>query len=105
LTVRSNTPEDRQKRVVAEFPHSSATRGIEVAENGRCRFCGLQPHAKFRCPAKNATCRECNKIGHWAKVCLSTKVRSLELESNNEFGESNEGNYLGLMSINSSLIK
>lgn len=105
LTVRPNTPEDRQQRVVAEFPHPSATRGREVAENGRCRFCGLQPHARFRCPAKNATCRECNKIGHWAKVCLSTKVRSLELESNNEFGESKESNYLGLMSINSSLVK
>ena len=28
--------------------------------------------------AKNASCRRCNKIGHFASVCKSTKVHSLE---------------------------
>ena len=36
-----------------------------------CFRCGNLPHNKSGkpCPAKNVTCRNCNKIGHFAKVC------------------------------------
>ena len=36
--------------------------------------CGKQEHQPGqRCPAKNAKCKECHKIGHFHKVCQSKK--------------------------------
>lgn len=36
----------------------------------KCSRCGKFPgHAKANCPAKDAECRKCKKIGHWAKQC------------------------------------
>ena len=41
---------------------------------GKCMRCGkpeCQPGQK--CPAKNAKCKECHKIGHYHKICQSKK--------------------------------
>ena len=36
--------------------------------------CGKHEHQLGqRCPAKNAKCKECHKIGHFHKVCQSEK--------------------------------
>ena len=36
--------------------------------------CGKHEHQPGqRCPAKNAKCKECHKIGHFHKVCQSKK--------------------------------
>ena len=36
--------------------------------------CGKQGHQPGqRCPAKNAKCKDCHKIGHFHKVCQSKK--------------------------------
>ena len=41
---------------------------------GKCMRCGKQEHQLGqRCPAKNAKCKECHKIGHFHKVCQSKK--------------------------------
>ena len=40
-----------------------------ISEN--CFFCGYKRHHRSRCPAKDATCKNCNKKGHFAKVCRS----------------------------------
>ena len=41
---------------------------------GRCMRCGKQDHQPGqRCPAKNAKCKDCHKIGHFHKVCQSKK--------------------------------
>ena len=34
-----------------------------------CYFCGQPSHSQYACPARNATCNYCNKIGHFYKVC------------------------------------
>ena len=34
-----------------------------------CYFCGQPIHSRFTCPARNAICNYCNKIGHYYKVC------------------------------------
>ena len=42
---------------------------------GKCMRCGKQDHQLGqRCPAKNAKCKECHKIGHFHKVCQSKKI-------------------------------
>ena len=44
---------------------------------GRCMRCGKHEHQQVqRCPAKNAKCKECHKIGHFHKVCQSKKNAS-----------------------------
>lgn len=52
-----------------------------------CRNCGWGPHARDQCPAKNATCHYCQKVGHLAKVCLSKlrkkSVHEIEASSSN----------------------
>ena len=41
---------------------------------GKCMRCG-KPDQQLgqKCPAKNAKCKDCHKIGHFHKVCQSNK--------------------------------
>ena len=39
----------------------------------KCFFCGYKKHPRSKCPAREATCKKCSKIGHFAKVCMSTE--------------------------------
>ena len=48
----------------------------------KCTRCGKTPfHERQNCPAKNATCRECNKIGHYASECRTKSVHEVSTES------------------------
>ena len=41
---------------------------------GKCMRCGKPEHKLGqKCPAKNAKCKDCHKIGHFHKVCQSKK--------------------------------
>ena len=41
---------------------------------GKCMRCGKPEHRQGeKCAAKNAKCKECHKIGHFYKVCQSSK--------------------------------
>ena len=41
---------------------------------GKCMSCGNPEHQQGeKCAAKNAKCKECHKIGHFYKVCQSSK--------------------------------
>ena len=42
-----------------------------AAVQKRCFFCGGPDHLRRRCPARNVTCRNCGRQGHFAKVCRS----------------------------------
>ena len=49
---------------------SRKTPGME----GKCMRCGKQEHQPGqKCPAKNAKCKDCHKIGHFHKVCQTKK--------------------------------
>ena len=40
---------------------------------GKCNFCGRSPaHQKAMCPAREATCFNCRKVGHFGVVCRAT---------------------------------
>ncbi|KAK7574018.1 hypothetical protein V9T40_011209 [Parthenolecanium corni] len=43
---------------------------IELDPTKQCIRCGNNKHSnRNSCPAINATCRRCQKVGHWDKVC------------------------------------
>ena len=48
-----------------------------------CYFCGnrFSANHKQSCPARNVTCRNCSKKGHFAKCCNSKDVPNAEMES------------------------
>ena len=53
--------------------HSKPSRTQETSGSGNiCTKCG-QVH-RVRCPAEGKTCSKCQRVGHLAKVCRSTKV-------------------------------
>ena len=48
-----------------------------------CYFCGnrFSANHKQSCPARNVSCRNCSKKGHFAKCCNSKSVANVEAES------------------------
>lgn len=50
----------------------------------RCGACGDYQHNGKTCPAKDATCHKCNKIGHFARKCSMKTSQVKALNTNNE---------------------
>nr|CAH7731486.1 unnamed protein product [Callosobruchus chinensis] len=69
----------RTQRCQAEFSPANGGRGPNL--QNKCQFCGLVSHPREQCPANKSTCRSCKKQGHWAVVCRSNKVRSIQTEN------------------------
>ncbi|KAG5890349.1 hypothetical protein JTB14_032879 [Gonioctena quinquepunctata] len=46
---------------------------MNVGTGDKCGFCGLRSHPRDQCPAGKSKCRKCEKSGHWATVCRSSK--------------------------------
>ena len=55
--------------------------------NARCHWCGSDDlHGKRECPARNKKCTACDRVGHFAKVCLSkSKVSANKYDSDSDF--------------------
>ena len=46
----------------------------------KCYRCGIEPHSRLNCPAKDAVCSKCGKLNHFAAVCR-TNISTSELTS------------------------
>ena len=47
-----------------------------ITSKRTCFFCGGPRHNRQFCPAKDAVCHNCEKLGHFAKVCQSKRKNS-----------------------------
>ena len=81
-----------------------------------CFNCGYQISGsivkhKKQCAAKNAKCKKCSKMGHFANVCRSNKdIRTMEEEdqlSNNEEDDDNdhENYHINVFRLKTSAVK
>ena len=61
---------------------TSKKKGINEKSKS-CYFCGnrFSTNHKQSCPARNVTCKNCDKKGHFAKCCNSKNVANVEAES------------------------
>ena len=76
---------------------------LKNKENDNCNCCGRDRHPynctkfcwKDLCPAKNVTCKECKKIGHFTNMpaCRSKKVHCIEIESVHSVNSTNLVNF------------
>jgi hypothetical protein len=44
---------------------------LSALPNQTCYFCGYNRHPRSKCPAREATCKACGKVGHFQRVCRS----------------------------------
>ena len=62
-----------------------------------CSRCGRNSHKRDACLAKNAECRKCHKIGHYAAFCRSKKIQKFAEveEEDDELFLNNEDSHMG----------
>uniref|UniRef100_A0A6P7H9Z6 Uncharacterized protein LOC114348048 n=1 Tax=Diabrotica virgifera virgifera TaxID=50390 RepID=A0A6P7H9Z6_DIAVI len=83
---KSRSLEDSQKQFdtynaalnyIASCSHENSEQttlaSVQTKSGQTCYFCGHPRHPRYLCPARAATCQNCHKIGHWAKMCLQSK--------------------------------
>ncbi|GFU60030.1 uncharacterized protein TNCV_3238091 [Trichonephila clavipes] len=63
--------EDFSEETVATSAASSFS-----SRSQKCFFCGNDLHSRTLCPARNVTCRNCGKKGHYQRVCKSRPGRN-----------------------------
>ncbi|GFX32209.1 putative retrovirus-related pol polyprotein from transposon opus [Trichonephila clavipes] len=63
--------EDFSEETVATSAASSSS-----SRSQKCFFCGNDLHSRTLCPARDVTCRNCGKKGHYQRVCKSRPVRN-----------------------------
>ena len=60
----------------------------------KCRKCGKGSHPRQQCPASDATCHRCKRVGHYKSQCLSktmaevtTSMQSLETTDHQDYDD------------------
>ena len=76
--VRTGSRESRANSTKSEAPKRKS-------QSNKCTRCGRTPfHDRQGCPAKNATCRRCGKLGHYASECRTKSVQEISTEDTSD---------------------
>ena len=52
-----------------QHQQSSRAKSTRSSTGKVCGHCGKGPHGRDKCPAREATCHRCQKIGHYSSQC------------------------------------
>lgn len=88
--------------------NNNQRKDFDLEKKDQCYRCGFRRHEDVtKCPAVNSTCRNCQKSGHWDRVCRSKKVQRIEEDDSDQVSVRDIDRYafLGALSGNSSIKK
>lgn len=68
-TSKSAASKSAYKKSKNQFSNSATNK----PSTQQCLYCGQPPHDRKDCPASRKVCNKCNKLGHFASVCQSSK--------------------------------
>ena len=54
---------------------SETDKSLLSAASAKCFFCRFGRHPRSKCPAREAECKGCGKIGHFQRVCKSKQTK------------------------------
>ena len=77
---RNRTQHSSQQANVQQYQSQSNRRSYSnLPKKFRCNWCGTanQTHARRDCPARDSTCNNCKKKGHWSVVCKSMSAHEI----------------------------
>ena len=58
----------------ASIPYRKLEKNSPKSKQQLCKYCGNNRHmSRSECPAKDVSCLKCNRLGHFARVCLSKR--------------------------------
>ena len=81
------TPTDAKKtssQSASKPPHNQKSQ--PPSSNDTCKWCGKGFHIWHGCPARDAKCRHCHSVGHYAADCMRRKQHLDEVDSNQDPG-------------------
>ena len=79
---RRNRRDQQQRGSRAPAPNPSGSgRGKQGPSPKQCMRCGKEPHPRNKCPARDAICHNCDKIGHYSSQCRSKNLDESGLET------------------------
>jgi hypothetical protein len=56
------------------YPQQGGNQYPQQGGRNSCYYCGKSCFSRNSCPAKNATCYDCGKIGHYGRMCRSAQT-------------------------------
>ena len=73
--------------------NNQSTQAAALKSTKKCNFCGNNWHKTLQdCPARNSKCQKCQRIGHWAIVCKSSKTSFQQKQKNSAIQSTNNDN-------------
>ena len=57
---------------------TTTAKTTSTQDGGKCGRCGRERHSRDKCPAKDAKCLSCQKVGHYSAVCCTRNVSTLQ---------------------------
>ena len=68
--------QDDYKQHTEHDSQNNYSNAMQRNASQKCYFCDNRRHPRSKCPAREAECGNCHKVGHYARCCQSTKSKS-----------------------------
>ena len=77
-SIQAEENEQYQDVTINNIRQTNVRQNVTDNDTRKCFNCGNFRHPKSRCPAREVECYRCGKMGHFGKVCKSSKQPTTE---------------------------